>query len=333
MTARLTRIALLVLALGLLGAAPALGAKDSDKDGLPDKWEKGTAPGGLNLKKLGADPKYRDIFVEIDFAKGMSYNKGTLCSELGDLVKAFKKAPLKNPNGKNGIKLHLDAGLKCGKKKYDKGGSSKFKIKYDVANFGDISNTMNAKRLRVFRHAGVVPGNKLGAEGIANETDFLLKINGGGGFAHVFMHELGHTLRLDHGGITHYSAMSGPIYSFPAPSRILDYHRYPVDALDESALSEQDGIQSNAAGENYFNGIYVKQLCPDDLGFAFVASGRAGSNVDWDCDGFPFWMPPHSNYIDEGPVSADINGDGQIGIIPAVQPEWPRLKLGNGRIG
>ena len=57
--------------------------------------------------------------------------------------------------------------------------------------------------------------------------------------------------------------------------------------------------------------------------------GAANANVDWDCDGYPFWMDPQSNYIDAGSVSADINGDGTIGVIPAALPEWPVLKYGS----
>ena len=39
-------------------------------------------------------------------------------------------------------------------------------------------------------------------------TDFQVDKDGGGGFAHVFMHELGHTLGLDHGSINSFSVMS-----------------------------------------------------------------------------------------------------------------------------
>ncbi len=52
-----------------------------------------------------------------------------------------------------------------------------------------------------------------------------------------------------------------------------------------------------------------------------------------DCDGAPFWVPPYSD-LDSSPVAYDINGNGVTGdTLPPVPAEWPRLKLGNGRIG
>jgi hypothetical protein len=45
-------------------------------------------------------------------------------------------------------------------------------------------------------------------------------------------------------------------------------------------------------------------------------------------------MPnPRYSWIDPGTVQADIDGDGDLGGVAASPPEWPMLKLGNGRIG
>ncbi len=128
--------------------------------------------------------------------------------------------------------------------------------------------------------------------------------------------------------------MSKVLSRYPSRTQAIDYNRYRVEALDESALSEVNGLQSSAAGEAYLSGFYPSSSAVN--GGTPVYSGPesgAGANVDFDCDGYPFWMPPLGQYIDSSPVSADINGDGVIGVIPAAPPEWPMLRFGNGRIG
>lgn len=322
-----------LLALALLCAPAAFAAKDTDKDGLPDKWEKTKTPSGVNLKKLGATWRHRDVFVEIDFQNGISRST-VACSQLDALFTAFKNAPLSNPDKTKGVRLHLDAGKRCGSRKYDLGGSSSFGVSGPCANPSANSNGLKAKRLKIFHIASVVNDICGGAAGQAGSTDFLVDVHGGGGFAHVFMHELGHTLGLDHGGVNSFSVMSKVMSRYPSKAQAIDFNRYRVEALDESALSEVNGLQSSPAGETYLSGFYLQFFCT--IGGPPVFGGPEGSanaNVDFDCDGYPFWMPPADQYIDAGTVSADLNGDGVIGVIAAAPPEWPMLRFGNGRIG
>lgn len=335
MRARLLIPALLAGVLLALAPSIALSAgRDSDKDGLPNRWEtkpkRGKKPAGplKNLTTaLGAKPDHRDVYVELDFASGFDRSQIS-CGELDDLVDAFASAPLQNPDGKPGIRLHIDAGMKCPSRSYSFGGSSTFTPTSPCANPSDIGNSTKKSRLSIFHIGGALPAGSLcGAEGLATSTDFL--VNGEVGFGHVFMHELGHIFGLDHGNINSFSVMSqGLLSALPGNAPILDYNRYPIDALDESNLSETAGYQSTQAGEAYIHQFIGFHFCG-----GLSAQGPADASIDWDCEGAPFYVPPMEQYIDSTPVSYDIDGNGSIGVIPAAPAEWPLVQLGNGRIG
>jgi hypothetical protein len=339
-----TRFVLPVILFALwFGAAPAVSTavprKDSDLDGLPDKWEtkprkkkngkRGKPKGPLrNLVKLGAKPKHRDVFVEIDVASDVDRASAYSCADLDELVDAFAGAPLMNPDGTTGVNLHLDAGIECPSRDYTLGGASTFTATQPCASPSDGANSMAANRLQVFRQAALVT-NLCVASGLAGSTDFIQSTSPGVDFGHIFMHELGHTFGLDHGTITSFSVMSGGNFMPPGMERTLDYNRYPVEALNEAALSEPAGFQSTPDGEAHIARFYARYSCGNGL----ISQGSANANVDWDCEGAPFYVPPQDQYIDAAPVQADIDGDGQIGVIPGAPAEWPLLNLANGRIG
>jgi hypothetical protein len=341
------RGAAFISVIAALAATPALArARDSDHDGLPNAWEKGKAPGGLNLKKLGASPKHRDVFVQFDYAKGATSPGDISCGGLTALAKAYAGGPLQNPDGKKGIRLHIDANKKCAGHDYDLGGSRIFKVAGPCANFGDLGHGVSAKRAHVFHVGGVVTDSQLcGAEGVASDTDFIVKTRGGGNdFAYVVMHELGHVFGLFHGihddadvPIDKFSVMSGSLAYGDGgglPSSVLDYQRYPIPSIDESSLDESAGFSTgDPAADKWLHQFWSKQYCLQSAQQQLFLESRATGPIDFDCDGAPFWVPPYSQYIDSLTVAYDINGDGQIGILPAVPAEWPELRLGNGRIG
>ena len=142
------------LVLAFVCAPAAFAAKDTDKDGLPDKWERTRPRSRVDLKKLGAKRRHKDVSVEIDFQKGISRSVVS-CGELDRLYNAFKNAPLTNPDRKKGVRLHLDAGKKCGSRKYNLGGSSGFSVS-GCANPSNNSSGLKTKRLRIFHIASVV---------------------------------------------------------------------------------------------------------------------------------------------------------------------------------
>src|SRR6185436_7556324 len=85
------------------------GLPDNDCDSLADIWETtgydvdmdGTPD--LDLKALGANPNHKDIFVELDY---MQYHKPRT-GVIPAIVTAFANAPIPNPDGLQGIKLHI----------------------------------------------------------------------------------------------------------------------------------------------------------------------------------------------------------------------------------
>lgn len=326
---------LAAIALVLLGSGPASAARDSDKDGLPNKWEKKKSPDGLNLKRLKASPKHKDVFLELTYSTKSGPTKIS-CAALDALYSAFKNAPVTNPDGKTGINLHLDAGKKCSSRSYDiKGGNKRFSVATACASPLDSANSMSEKRLSVFHMGAVVADSELcGPEGQAGSNDFMVKDQQGTFFfAYVVMHELGHVFGLDHGPFNGFSVMSGGAFTFGDNSGTpaIDFLRYPVNALNEAALDESKGYSStSSAGNSWLAKWYAPQKCASNS-VTYMAS--AGGPVDWNCSGSPFWVPPYAQYIDPGTVSYDVNNDGVIGTVPGVAAEWPKVDLRSPRIG
>ncbi len=99
---------------------------DTDSDGLPDEWEtdgldidkNGTID--LNLPAMGANPRHKDVFAEIDYMKKANTCVWLVCwggrdfspsqSALADVRNAFAGSPVSNPDGTTGVRMHIDAG-------------------------------------------------------------------------------------------------------------------------------------------------------------------------------------------------------------------------------
>ena len=95
---------------------------DTDADGLLDHWEmSGIDMDGdyiidLDLAGLGANPRHKDLFLEIDWLSPRTegWIQDWSCEPapgaIETLVKMFEQAPVSNPDGEPGIRLHVDAG-------------------------------------------------------------------------------------------------------------------------------------------------------------------------------------------------------------------------------
>jgi uncharacterized repeat protein (TIGR01451 family) len=176
---------------------------DADGDGLLDGWERlgfdadGDGTVDVNLPGFGANPRHRDLFLELDFVAGQAPNAGAIAA----MKAAFAAAPLTNPDGVNGVNLWVDTNGAAGGDNFGGGSTLASPIGCLDANFYTAkTNNFNANRRWIFRYA--IVGNPAdsspcgGGRGEIGGNDFIEYNHDGG----TIMHELGHTLNLHHGG-------------------------------------------------------------------------------------------------------------------------------------
>jgi hypothetical protein len=91
------------------------GTRDTDRDGLEDSEELfGVAAeaGALDLPRFGADPRHKDVFVEVDRqarVEGPGLDEHDI-AEIASLFAAGSADDLRNPDHLPGVRLHLDIG-------------------------------------------------------------------------------------------------------------------------------------------------------------------------------------------------------------------------------
>ncbi len=305
---------------GLIRWGPAIGSTvDTDGDGLPDSWETTGIDGDcngtidLNLAALGANPLHKDIFVEVDSMVGRAPATGALAL----VQNSFANAPVSNPDGTMGINLRLiieaaDQSIPLQDFPNDWDNFHPLKSQY-FGNPADRASPnrngiLNAKK-RAFRYC--MFANRFDAQGSSGlgelpGNDFMVTLGeflpAGGSLneqASTFMHELGHTLGLYHGGHqidwnndrrynykpNYHSVMN---YSWQLadsrPGWTLDYSRAAMPSLDETALDETAGLGGT------LNTITLVGPVPGRE--AFEVGG-----VDWN----------RNNVINTAPVAADAN--------------------------
>lgn len=82
----------------------AAGADDRDGDSLPDAWERaGETPDGAALP--GADPGRKDLYVQVNHGADVEPLSDR---EQGQLEAIWARMPVSNPDGSEGVSLHLD---------------------------------------------------------------------------------------------------------------------------------------------------------------------------------------------------------------------------------
>ncbi len=291
---------------------------DTDGDSLEDGWEifgidansDGTID--LDLSSLGADPLHKDIFVEVDFMQLHQPN----ADAMNDLVTAFAISPVSNPDGLNGINLHIQvdnamAHFNCITvwSGFDSLKSALFGTSSQRAD-PNASNILAAKRL-VYHYGLFLHGQcNTSYSGIGERPgdDFIIsrgnsaaghnsQINGRTQDAGIFMHEIGHNFGLRHGGgdsvnckPNYLSTMKyNRMYPAYIPDRPLDYSREKIDDLVESNLDESKGVPSTSGLKT----MYGPHIFPD-ISYKISLTGIA---IDWNRDG---------DSEDSG-VMADIN--------------------------
>ena len=337
---------------------------DKDGDALLDTWEENGIDGNgdgtidLDLPAMGADADHKDIFVEFDQMGGHSPPSVAF---FDPVVDAFANAPVGNPDGVDGIDLHIDFGSNTqmdpdtgetwGSRTRanallhaDLTGGTSAEGKYNWGAF-DLIKQLNFDTARhaVFHYA--ISAHALGGQeagGISRNSDssgwhasdFIVTVPEGWFTANTehtrrvvggtFMHELGHNLGLRHGGFE--DANFKPSYL-----SIMNY------AFAEG-LKKEDG--THLLDFSRFDFTLDETALNEATGIG--ASGAAATfqtlsrcpdgtrskisvratPTDWDCDGEQ----------DEELLSLDTNGDEDRGAERG-HLDWDHLVFAGGSIG
>lgn len=289
---------------------------DIDSDGIPDDWEVNGvpyinptgSPARFVLDTNGdgisdADCRHKDLFVEIDALDGHMISAGAM-----DLVsEAFRNAPLSNPDGKTGITLHLqvsDTSIPVGLpwNSDTTGWPNEFDIiKAVYFGSGGAAHPASKAKARVFRYCIIADqiDRRIVGRGELPGNDFFLTLGEYGKKpsqkteAGAFMHELGHTLGLGHGGDTNDGIIGKPNYvsvmnyalwepmDYSKSFWKLDYSREALATLNEAVLNEPAGIRSTKTS-NFKMPFGVDDVHGNRVIDYVYLDGRA---TDWNHDG------------------------------------------------
>jgi hypothetical protein len=293
-----------------IACATVADARDTDGDGLWDSWEAfGVFPSNgteyVPLQMWGANPRHKDIFVEVDFRRlTLSDNQNGLAEHMTPMVArqmagiygdaATTDAALRtqhaqdagNPDGLPGVSLHLDTGVAPETPSDltifgDWGGYSAVDAVNDgMGNYnpqtpgGAMATNFNPVRRGLFHYVlGYTSGG--GACGVGIACGFNMADAGNSS------HEFGHTLFLDHNGPagTHepnckpnYPSLMNYAYIDSGYRLFSDGHGLPP--LNNHSLPESGAVSPSET-------TYLDTLKNT---FRYRVDMAAGS-VDWNRDG------------------------------------------------
>lgn len=329
---------------------------DTDGDGLPDVWEKegldydGDGKIDVDLPAMGADPNVPDIFVEVDWMVRpqkkflwWEIQAGRSMAPSEDAMKlvyeSFKR---------HGINLHIDVGpdsidFVTGKKWENLSGGNeipyekKFNIKSSWnstvnANFSKARHSVFKHCLFVDQYDGTRSGKSNGIPGqffiVANQ-DWVF--NGGdisvGG---TFMHELGHTLGLRHGGCDHElykpNYLSVMNYTFQTTglvgSGMVGYSDYKLPDINEAHINENLGIDPSGLTAGTGLGTTLFYWAPNQRNVIPISKAAIDFN---------------NNGNLETDISLDLNPDGNVYDKPIAElkghEDWSGIVYKGGAIG
>ncbi|WP_410786691.1 zinc-dependent metalloprotease family protein [Kribbella sp. C-35] len=347
----LTSLAAAALAASSAVAAPfphadtekrVVAATDTDGDSLPDTWEtngydaNGDGVVDVDLPGMGANPKKKDLFVEMDYMAG----RLTTTAGLDRIVQVFASAPVSNPDGSTGIKIHLDAGSARGTA-YNLGGGNEVAYDADLNPSATQTNAIKAANFASARKAvfhymlwgdsydgGCSSGQ---AFNIPNDT-FIVTVGPKCNWnatddtnVGTFIHELGHNIGLKHGGtdnlnykpnylsVMNYSFQLGGVLKADG-TKYWGYSSVQPTSINEARPDETVGLGSLGAGYR------TSWKCPN--GSTKTTAGAANQPIDWNCDGD----------TTDTTTAADINGDKTTSILIA-QNNWANIVFGGGAVG
>ncbi|UCF78046.1 MAG: hypothetical protein JSW03_07985 [Candidatus Eiseniibacteriota bacterium] len=322
--------------------AASMDELDSDGDGLLDVWEKdgydSDGDGGVDvdLPALGAEPWRKDLFVEVDWMEDCEPD-GSIWA---DIEATFEKAPILNADGSQGIAIHLDVGDSPG----DEGGETigfscaireddeppDFDSSADCVNFQRLKDEhFNKHRLKVYRYcifayqSGYGTGKSSGkAEGLV-ANDFFISLHSWGSEGRIpefqvgtFLHELGHTLGLRHGG-------SDDVLSKDNYNSIMQYgndasETYYISSWPPCSPGQLGGIDADCDLSNIDNVFTYSQGQRRELNERELDESEGMCDktpVDWDMD----------EEI-ETSVRVNLDADADKTVIQDF-PDWANIEL------
>ena len=319
---------------------------DTDGDSLPDGWEV-HGYGVTDLAGYGADPLYKDLFVEMDYMvlPNNAFALAPNANVITQIEQVFADAPLSNPNGIDGINIILDLDDEL---PY----IPVMNTSFDPANDDVLalqSEYFNELRVPVWHYSiwgdgYAIPGTSPGSSGISYGIDasvFIVTLGPNVGVSNgladgfligTFIHELGHNLALTHGGndntnwkpnylsIMNYRWQFQGVPRDNGATRAYDFQRFPIPVLDETNLDETVGLNSSEA---VAGGYQTAKLCPPASAPNSATLVTDITAIDWNCDG---------DTTDTG-LSVDLNADNSLFVLGS-QDNWANLSFtGGGVIG
>jgi len=315
----------------------------------------------IDLPTMGADVSRPEIFLQIDWMADAVDNHQLSQAAIQAVVNAFATSPYHAVNGAVGITVHVDEGANSVNfpvalskarqlaevKNLGTAVVVGTSINYNFTAFNNIKNAAggftSTGRGPIFHY--VVSAHNIATltnSGIAPEpgSDLIVSL---GSFSPVtqlqqqgtLMHELGHNLRLNHGGTdgtnnkpNYFSVMN---YSFQMKGLIvsgvqgtLDYSGNAQPELNKTALNENTGLGARAGAfgtQHWCPPVPATPGLPAVPG-AFVTVLTANGPIDWDCDGA----------LNPKPVPADVNNDPTSTKLAGAN-DWERIILHVGSIG
>lgn len=255
-------------------------AADTDRDGLPDGIEVFGVDGSnpQHLPAWGADPLHKDVFVELDYHNNFSSNPFTESDAVAAaaIFAAGEAVDLNNPDGEDGVRLHIDAGSTPTNASNETlignwGGSNS--VPNTVA-YGSAPDTYrNSARAGIF-HYGLMTSGGGGGQGWAPGDRFTWGVTTWNRYVGSFVHELGHNLNLHHYGHSAWGQANGkPNYlslmNYAFGGSAFSTGESSV-VLNPALVDESAGIGADAS--HLQGGTFQRLVGPSE-------------EVDWDFDG------------------------------------------------
>ncbi|MEA2190904.1 MAG: hypothetical protein QOI73_1025 [Solirubrobacteraceae bacterium] len=324
-------------------------------------------PQFVDLPKMGVELDRPNVFVHLDWMQDDPGKRDQRLRQtaIDRVIRAYDQAPRTYRGAtRPGINLVVDEGpdstIKPGGAKWNglsRAGSIGFseglltgwrEPGYDLTNFYNLvrMRLAPAGRLPIFHYAVVpdhiVPSRKDkdgntewdNTSGYGVSYGFIVSLGGWTDKtgnedeqAGTFMHELGHTLGLSHGGqdggqykpnfpsVMNYLYQSRGVPRGGSP--VWDYSTIDTPDFDETQATEGGGVSLGAGGAGFGTG----HRCPDGKGGFSSVVINVLAPVDWSCD---------KETTGKG---FDVNGDGMQTLLKGSTSDWSRLQFQTGGIG